>query len=246
VFLIDSTRGDRGDRGAASSDFNKIIRADYPDLVYMKLALDAQDIWRTDPIFRPYYHECGMLFAEEIGMGKASFKNYKALGVDTKSEILSTREALSRFSIFQNANWTGVKENYYSPQSGWGEADEAFRSFFQATCDAGVAFIEAKAEKLLLDAEGNCRGVRISEKGTEREFYADRTILCVGPHTEKFLADTAPERSDLQVDGRMIAAAAIQCKAKYPPSQEEKLSKAPIHFLGMWHTHGSLPPSTST
>ncbi|KAH6847217.1 hypothetical protein B0I37DRAFT_374509 [Chaetomium sp. MPI-CAGE-AT-0009] len=97
-------------------------------------------------------------------------------------------------------------------------------------------FIEGTAEELVLDPARNCTGVLISEEsGHKREFLADRTILCVG---EKFLADTAPERSELQVDGQLIAAAAIQCKARYPPEQGEKLSKAPVHFLGLWHTHG--------
>ncbi|KAK3365355.1 sarcosine oxidase [Lasiosphaeria ovina] len=243
VFLIDRTRGDRSNRGAASSDFNKIIRADYGDPLYMRLALDAQEIWRADPVFSPHYHECGMLFAEEIGMGRASFDNYRDLGVDTKSEILSKEEALARFPVFQDANWSGAKENYFNPQSGWGEADEAMASFFKATCDTGATFIEATAEKLILDPEGSCSGVAISEHGIKRNVYADRTILCVGAYTEQFLANTAPERSDLQVNGRLVAAAAIQCKAKYPPEQEEMLKKAPVHFLGMWHTHGeSIPP----
>ncbi|KAK4141815.1 putative sarcosine oxidase [Dichotomopilus funicola] len=185
-----------------------------------------------------------MLFAEEIGMGQASFENYRSLSVETRSEILSKEEALTRFPIFQDANWTGVKENYFNPQSGWGEADEAVASFFTATLASGVEFIEATAEKLVLDSDGNCAGVVISEAGgPSREFLADRTILCVGAYTEKFLADTAPERSELQVNGRLIAAGAIQCKATYPPEYEEQLSKAPVHFLGMWHTHGESIPA---
>jgi hypothetical protein len=43
LVLIDRTRGDDTSRGAAASDLNKIIRADYPDPVHMKMALDAQD-----------------------------------------------------------------------------------------------------------------------------------------------------------------------------------------------------------
>jgi sarcosine oxidase / L-pipecolate oxidase len=106
-----------------------------------------------------------------------------------------------------------------------------------------VTFIKANAEKLVLDSDGNCTGVMISEEcGQTREFLADRTILRVGAYTEKFLANTAPGRSELQVNGRLIAAAAVQCKVTYPPEEEEKLSKAPVHFLGMWHTHGETIP----
>ncbi|KAK0745571.1 sarcosine oxidase [Schizothecium vesticola] len=229
LVLIDRTRGDDTSRGAAASDLNKIIRADYPDPVHMKMALDAQDSWRADPVFKSYYHEFGMLFTEDMGIGRASFDNYQVLGVETWSEILNKEEAVTRFP------------------SGWAEADGAVASFFAATCNAGVTFIKANAEKLVLDSDGNWTGVMISEEGGQtREFLADRTILCVGAYTDKFLANTSPGRSELQVNGRLIAAAAVQCKATYPPEEEEKLSKAPVHFLGMWHTHGeTIPPFNS-
>jgi hypothetical protein len=68
-------------------------------------------------------------------------------------------------------------------------------------------------------------------------------VACIGnisTASAKLLADTAPEWDELQVAGRMAAAAAIQCTAMYPPDQEEKLSHAPVHFIGMWRTHGEL------
>ncbi|KAK5659443.1 hypothetical protein OQA88_644 [Cercophora sp. LCS_1] len=241
TLLVDLARGNRG---AASSDHNKIIRSDYPDPIYMKLALEAQEHWRSNPIFQPYYHECGMLFAEEIGMGRAAYANYKKLGVDFKAEIFSTEEAHSRFPVFDDANWTDVKENFYNPQSGWGEADGAMASITEAALAAGVEFVEAKAERLILAADRSCLGVSvIFASGEKKDILAGKTVLSVGASTELFLANTAPDWDDLQVNGRMIAAGAIQCTAKYPADQEEKLQKAPVHFLGMWHTHGeSIPP----
>ncbi|KAH8907954.1 nucleotide-binding domain-containing protein [Coniochaeta sp. PMI_546] len=210
VLLIDR---ERGDRGAASSDLNKIIRARLP---------------------RP----------SEIGMGRASFNNYKTLAVDSKSGFMSPDEAHARFPIFDDANWEDVQETTNTtPESEWGEAEEAIASIFQAACDEGVIFIEATAEKLILGTDASCLGVAIVRNGEKENLLADRTVLCVGAHTAKTLADTAPDRDALQVDGRLVAAAAVQCTAKYPPDQEEKLNKAPVHFIGMWHTHGeSIPP----
>ena len=60
------------------------MRADYDDIFYMKLALDAVEHWRNDPIFKDYYHESGMAFAENIGMGRGAIENYKKLGADVK------------------------------------------------------------------------------------------------------------------------------------------------------------------
>jgi sarcosine oxidase/L-pipecolate oxidase len=39
---------------AASWDWNKIIRAEYNDIFYMKLALEAKDLWENDPLYSPF------------------------------------------------------------------------------------------------------------------------------------------------------------------------------------------------
>ncbi|KAE8222109.1 hypothetical protein CF319_g4642 [Tilletia indica] len=46
---------------AASSDLNKIIRADYADDAFRRLAVEAIAQWRTDERLRPFYHEVGLL-----------------------------------------------------------------------------------------------------------------------------------------------------------------------------------------
>lgn len=56
----------------AAHDLNKIICAEYEDPVYMKLAIEVQSLWRTDPILKPYYHETGILFAGIAGPGLKS------------------------------------------------------------------------------------------------------------------------------------------------------------------------------
>jgi sarcosine oxidase/L-pipecolate oxidase len=237
VTVIDRIRENRG---GASSDLNKIVRADYPDPIYMRLAIEAQERWRNDPIFKPHYHECGMLFAEEINMGRDSHANYRKLGQEALSgALLSVEEARARFPIFQDANWTDTEYNYYNPHSGWGEAEEAMHSTFEAALAAGVVFVEATVQKLHLGADRSCLGVTVLKDGKMVQILGDRTVVCTGAYTEKLLADTAPEWKELQVDGRMVAAAAVQCQASYPPDQEEKLQQAPVHFIGMWHTHGA-------
>jgi sarcosine oxidase/L-pipecolate oxidase len=65
---------------AAGHDLNKIIRADYQDIFYMRLALEAQKLWRSDPIYKEYYHESGMLYAEDNGMARANLDNLNVVG----------------------------------------------------------------------------------------------------------------------------------------------------------------------
>lgn len=146
VSLLD--RADFPNPSAASHDVNKIIRADYGDLLYMKLALEAQALWRNDPIYRPYYHETGMLYAENKGMGKSFIDNYKKIGFQHASEFMSSSDAKKRFPAFKHANWTGVTETYYNPNSGWGDGAGALRSVIQAAIDCGVEYKVAPISRL--------------------------------------------------------------------------------------------------
>jgi sarcosine oxidase/L-pipecolate oxidase len=49
-------------RFTASWDWSKIIRADYADLLYVKLALEAKKLWREDPLYNEFYHETGLMW----------------------------------------------------------------------------------------------------------------------------------------------------------------------------------------
>jgi sarcosine oxidase/L-pipecolate oxidase len=229
---------------AASHDVNKIVRADYDDIFYMKLALDAVEHWRTDPIFKDYYHETGMAFAENIGMGRGAIENYKTLGADVKAEIITLEDARGRFGgIFKEANWEGAKECFWNPGSGWGEGEGALRSIIQAAVAAGAIYHEATVATLLIDPSGICTGV----KTVDGEILsADHVVLCTGALTTKLLADTAPYNKDLQVGGRLIAAAACSGTASFAPEMMDKLKAGPVFFNGLDHTHGKQEATQSS
>lgn len=64
---------------ATAHDLNKVIRADYEDLLYMELALEALKLWKTDPILRPFCNETGLIFAGTLEPGFKIIENYKKL-----------------------------------------------------------------------------------------------------------------------------------------------------------------------
>lgn len=234
VLLVDG--GAQPNTFSASHDLNKIIRSDYGNIFYMKLSLDAQERWRNDPIYKAYYHQPGMLYAVGFDLGKTYIDNYAELGVEHASEFLGPKEARTRFSgIFRNANWTDVKENYFNPRSGWGEATGALTSLIKAAVDAGVKFRTATVSKLLFNDSNGCVGVSL--EGGE-ELRADNVLLSIGAWTPLFLANSAPDNQLLQAGDRMVAAAAIQCTATYPPEEAEKLKDAPVIVNTMPHTNG--------
>lgn len=234
VTLIDRTPFPNP--SAAGHDLNKIVRADYPDLLYMKLALEAQEQWRRDPVYAPYYHESGMLFAEDFGMGRAALKNYESLGDEYEAVMLDPGVARKRFEgIFEDAEWTGVKQNFYNPRSGWAEAEAALRSAIQSAVDNGVEYIANAVTKLILNESGACIGV---ETASGRRYSADYIVLCTGAQTASLIADSAPDNQALQVNGRMVAAGAVTCCARLPLERRERFRNVPVMFNGLDHTHG--------
>lgn len=223
----------------ASHDLNKIIRAGYDDIFYVKLALEALKLWRSDPIYQPYYHESGMLFSEYWGMGRAAFEHYNTIGEDFDAEMTTPEAAKARFPMFRDANWDDVRENFFDARAGWADAIPCLRNLIQAALEEGVTYIAAPVSTISI-VQGTCTGVRL-ENG--RELKADHVLLCTGAHTAKLLADSAPADKELQVNGRLVAAAAVTCAARLAPEQVEKFKDMPVFFNGMDHTHGNPQPT---
>ena len=61
ITLIDRDAVDAETRVAASWDWNKVVRADYADPEYCRLALEAKKIWSgDDPLWNRHYHQSGI------------------------------------------------------------------------------------------------------------------------------------------------------------------------------------------
>ena len=238
VMLVD--RSPFPSPSAASSDLNKIVRADYQNIFYMKLALDAQQLWRSDQTYKPYYHESGMLYAENKGMARDFLRNYELINHKAAAEILTVEQARLRWcGVFRQANWAGINETYFNPHSGWGEGDGALRSVIQAALDHGATYKQASVSNLVFNEDGSCKGVELEDGNG---VHADHTIVATGAWTPWFLADSAPDRPSLHVGDRIITAGAIQCRAVYPYGEAQKLSEVPVIFNAQKHTEGMYNP----
>ncbi|KAL9112916.1 MAG: hypothetical protein Q9227_002780 [Pyrenula ochraceoflavens] len=225
---------------AASHDLNKIVRADYDDIFYMKLALESMHEWRSNPIYRRFYWENGILIIDDSGWGRKCLENYKLLHAENKAEILSREAALERFPIFSEAKWDGAEECYWNPGSGWAEAERALNSCLEAAREAGVEMSEAMLDHVLLDNGGKCQGVAATD-GTE--YYADHVLLCTGAYTPKLLLDSFPHDEEMQLGDRMLAAGAVSCSASFNATHLEKLHGSPVLINTMPRVHADcLPP----
>jgi sarcosine oxidase/L-pipecolate oxidase len=176
-----------------------------------------------------------MLIVEDMGWGQHCMENYKKLGIDVPAEIITPEEARERFPIYKDADWSGLKQAFWNPTSGWADAASALRDVIQAAIDEGVEYLKATVSTLSFDQKGGCIGLRTAD-GTE--LRADNIVLCTGPYTAKLIADSAPERQELQVDGRMVAAGAVSGAAIFDPTEAEKFHKVPVCINTLEPTHG--------
>jgi sarcosine oxidase / L-pipecolate oxidase len=111
------------------------------------------------------------------------------------------------------------------------------RSVIQAAVNLGVNYVEATVAKIAFDASGTCLGV---ETAAGDIFTSKHAVLCTGARTAELIAESAPEKAELQVNGRMTAAAAIMCVFRVPENQLDKFKNAPIIVSPMGSTPGSF------
>ncbi|RQM06696.1 hypothetical protein DH86_00001309, partial [Scytalidium sp. 3C] len=226
---------------AASYDFNKIIRADYSEITYAKLALEALETWKTDPLYKSYFHQSGMVVVENTGLGRKIINNYGTLKAASESVLITPEEIRALYSgIFANADYQGIKEVYVNPLSGWAEATPALKKVIDAAVENGVVYVEGDVESLILSSDGNCDGIRTKDG---RELLATKIILCTGAGTAQLLATSAPEKSDLHVGSRMTAAAVVTGNIKLNKSQLERFQNTPVFIHGGDVNGQVLPPS---
>ena len=113
----------------------------------------------------------------------------------------------------------------------------------EAAVKAGVKYAVADVSSLVFDEDGACIGVR-SKQGDV--FNATKTILSTGAGTARLIADSAPERKDIHVEDRLVAAAICTALVKLTPEAAARLSKAPVCVEDLLPGRGSSVPRQYT
>ncbi|KAF3898425.1 L-pipecolate oxidase [Trichophyton interdigitale] len=228
---------------AAAHDLNKIIRAEYADPFYMRLALEAMDLWKSDPIFSPYFHPVGMLLPTTLEHASKIAENYTSITSQLAPvELIEPATAKERFGgIFRSACLDKVETCLFSPEAGWGDAENALQNIIKSAIALGVKYVPHAVDKLLFDETGHfCLGARTV---TGIDLHAQNVILCTGANTAWLIANSAPDKPALQVGDRMVAAAAIMGAYRVPTEQMGKFEFAPIVVNPVGVTPGeSIPP----
>ncbi|CAG8875858.1 unnamed protein product [Penicillium nalgiovense] len=147
VTLVDRDAYDAESRVAASWDWNKVIRADYDD--------------------KPHFHQTGVYWTCRSAYAQNVIANHKDLGRNDDIIALPVAEARKLYGgVFDNADYTGVKEVLVNRASGWAAAGDALRAVTKRCLELGVSYITASVTNLEFDGRGSCTGVKTQAGGT--------------------------------------------------------------------------------
>ncbi|KAH8895952.1 FAD dependent oxidoreductase [Thozetella sp. PMI_491] len=245
--LIDRDAYTAPTRVAASWDWNKVVRADYNDIVYTRLALEARELWKNDAVWRDFYHESGIYWISKTGFAETVMKNFEELGVDANLQSCPVDEAKAMYNgVFSDADYSGVKNVLLNKISGYADAKEALRNTIQMAVSLGVEYTEAEVSALVLEDgdAGACKGVSTHDG---RTFEANHIILSTGAYTMKLLADSAPYRPSLHAGKRIIAAAVGEAIAPLNEELSGALRNTPVvvqeNPTERGASNGYLPPN---
>ncbi|CAN6631594.1 hypothetical protein TRVA0_013S01134 [Trichomonascus vanleenenianus] len=172
---------------SAGNDINKVV--DYTDdpeneTPDMRIAREAVELWKSDPVFRDYYHDVGVILAavsdEPLKSTEAFNREQKLKGRRTY-EYLSSPEDFKKLIPGLTGPLKGWRGYYLDREGGWAHARKAMESAAAEAARLGVNFVSGangEVKELAIDnSTGKCIGVVTASGNT---ITADRIIVSAG------------------------------------------------------------------
>ncbi|KAK1995002.1 FAD dependent oxidoreductase [Colletotrichum falcatum] len=223
IILVDPTES--SNPKAASHDISKILRDDYPNVFYAPLAIEAMDHWRTDSLFKAFYHEVGVLRADPGSHNEKAQSAHRSLGHESGATWMAPDKVRAAWPAFATADFDGLDRVRYNPNCGWVDAADSLEAVRQHVVNAGATLVVGEVSTLLFDAAGACAGVRLGN-GDE---LSGTVVLCTGARTAALLAESAPERKEMHAAHRLAATGAVSFTLKAEEGeQRERFRGIPV------------------
>lgn len=228
---------------AASSDINKIVRADYSKPFYMDLAYEAMEAWTSSPILNPYFHQTGwvMLDEEDSDLADRIRQNFRASGRPDTSADISLEEVKAGWGgVLSGIDTTGYGKAYTNSSAGWADASAAVEAMMREAVQAGVNYEVGEITELLCDRNG-LTGVRTADG---RTFSGDKIVLATGAWTPWLLAPLEKRLRIAEADSiqKQIQAAGV-CVAAFRLSGDEAQHYAQMPVLVYGAKGEVIPPN---
>lgn len=257
ITVVDRSSDGFVAKDGASHDLNKIIRADYTNSPYSRLAKQAISCWRTSEILAPFYHETGVLFRSGTGASseaRTQEEAYVERGVQTANDVrdqqLETAAATNTlpvpaFKVTSDAQLDSAfastsaprgpglrgfgdeQTGYLNPRGGWAEANAACRALLSHAKKAGVHTIADCIVDGLLQDPSSGEVIGVNTVDG-RAFYAKTVVLCTGAWTGSLLSQLATTAQSF--NGWWPTRPSAQCVATLRLTEQEamQLKNTPV------------------
>ncbi|KFZ16085.1 hypothetical protein V501_02400 [Pseudogymnoascus sp. VKM F-4519 (FW-2642)] len=183
----------------SSVDLSRIIRSDYADAQYMKMADEAVAGWKSE--YSRYYHESGILIISDEG-GHSYLEKAKEQ-VQSQGGEINIFENASRIRDAHCEFTSGTLRNcegYLNPRGGWADSAGAVRHLASQCSALGASFvtgIRGSVDSLVLDGT-RVVGVNVMEGPP---LLAEHVILATGAWTSRLIDITSNAISTAQPVG---------------------------------------------
>jgi glycine/D-amino acid oxidase-like deaminating enzyme len=237
ITIIDRDAYDANSRVAASWDWNKVVRADYDDIVYCQLGIEAQDVFKSEELWKPYFHETGIYWICRSNYARDVIANYEKLGRKADLKAVPVSEARKLYNgLFEDADYSnGVQEVLVNKTSGWVAAGDCLRAVTKECLRLGVKYVVGEVGSLLLesDEEGGqrCYGVKTTDG---RRAIASHVVVAAGAYTPKLLEYSAHTTGihALRAGDRIVAGGITTGMTKLDDASYPRFKDMPVGVQG--------------
>ncbi|KPI34577.1 L-saccharopine oxidase [Cyphellophora attinorum] len=227
---------------AASTDINKIVRADYGVLFFMQLAYEALEQWTSVPWLKEHFHQTGWVALDEkdSDLSTRIRSNFKISGQpDTSADISLDEVKKSWGGVLSGINTDGFDKAYTNSTAGWADASSSVDAMMQEAMNNGVQYMVGEVNGLEA-ADG-----RVSVKTTDgRTHTAKQIVLATGAWTPWLMAGLEASLSipaEQSIDRQLQAAGVCVAAFRLTDAEAKHYSQMPVLIYG---SQGEVMPPT--
>lgn len=214
---------------SAGNDVNKILQSRVQDEFDSKLALEALAKWKNDPVYKPAYHETGIIYAgtgaeavDEIkyrkGILKKEGKDITDLNTPqdfAKLLKLESDELSLEHLNLKDTRFTGWVGYHHKEDCGWVFASYALRRAGEECVKLGAKVVVDSADSFIFGDDGAVLGVKTY---SGQLIYATKTVLAAGASSVNLL----------EFEGQLLAKAWTVGHIKLSESEAKLLKDSPV------------------
>jgi sarcosine oxidase / L-pipecolate oxidase len=216
----------------SSVDISRVIRTEYADALYAKMAKEAYKGWVAD--FKSCYYESGfVMLANQTGSAYAEKANTVTTSQGARLDVYEEAQDMKRRYPSIQARLDGLKA-WHNPKGGWADAGASIRLLSLQCSHAGISFITGKRGTVVsLKYRGRrVIGVVVSTGDT---LLATQVILATGAWTNRLVNINHATSASGQPVGFI----------QITPQEAEKIREMPV-IINMSTGVFCFPPTPST